>query len=950
MSAAALLAEDRSSARMRGALYAVVTAAVVLLVTLSEWGAEKYLSHFSRTASTLSEIAIVVVLAFAFREIHRRIERTVEAAFTKRREEARKRLFALARGVTAFRDAKELLAGIVGTLDECVGGGSAVYVKGGSYHPAASSFPNAPELADDDALVALLRTACAPVDAKACSSKAPGSLACPMIARGELVGFVVLAASMTQLAADDRQTIMALAQAAGLALAVLEPYLVDRAGATLRCGNLPSEVATLIGRDRELEEIVRILRDHRMLCVKGHGGIGKSRLALRAAAQIASSFSGGAWFVDLTSARDEAAVLDALAGALGVPQTAVKRQLDNVLEFLGGEKRLIVLDNCEHVVGDVARMCSGLLRAAGALTIVATSRERIGIAGEAIFEVPPLDQEDSARLFCERAADVAPALHCGDYEREIAEIVAHLDGIPFAIELAAARLRVLSPRDLAKRIGDLFATLTEAERGAHERHQTLRTMLDWSYALLNPDEQILFAKLSVFPSTFGLDAAAEICSGGSLSDHEIVGLLGHLVDKSLVQSETSPYGQRFRLLQAGRVYARERAGEHQVDLRKNHAAYYSNFVREIMRNPAPGRYDIGLDQLQIDADNIYAALSWALNHEDVDTAAGLAEELSRYWFHFTQLRTGREWLAKVLAHEDRMSSAQRAAVHFANALMLLFSDPELALRSACVAVELSRGTGDRALLAQALGAAGNARLSLGKYAEAERAFEESAAIYDETNPENASLMRVNLANVIINFDEARLDRAQELLENALGSARASGRKGVEGIILGNMAQLAHAQGRDEDAYALSRQSVEAARALGARQQEAVWLYWLGTYATQLGRRDEAAAVLQQAMGICREILADDAEHFTGCLEAVVTFAASDGRMLDAAHIHGFIETYRRDRCVPRPPVLQARYDALVSGVRDALGESEFAQRAAAGSRESVDALLSRATEVLHTPT
>jgi len=207
-------------------------------------------------------------------------------------------------------------------------------------------------------------------------------------------------------------------------------------------------------------------------------------------------------------------------------------------------------------------------------------------------------------------------------------------------------------------------------------------------------------------------------------------------------------------------------------------------------------------------------------------------------------------------------------------------------------------------------------------------------------------MRINLANVLINFNEKELDRARQLLEQALDSAQRAGKKGLEGVILGNMAQLAHSQGRKEEAYTLSRRSVETARTLGARQQEAVWLYWLGIYATELGRRDEAATVLQEAITICRDIIADDPEHLTGCLEAVMIFAAGSGRVLDAARIHGFIESFRRDRHLPRAPVLQSRYDNVLYGVRSALGDIEFATHAAAGSQRTAEQLLDEAIMIM----
>jgi tetratricopeptide (TPR) repeat protein len=278
--------------------------------------------------------------------------------------------------------------------------------------------------------------------------------------------------------------------------------------------------------------------------------------------------------------------------------------------------------------------------------------------------------------------------------------------------------------------------------------------------------------------------------------------------------------------------------------------------------------------------------------------------------------------------------------------MVLFSDPDVALKSALLSVDLAREAADEEQLALALNAVGNAQVSLGQYEQAASSYEQSTEIYDRINPETAAILRINLANVLMNFDESQLDRAQSLLDQALAVTQRSGKKGLEGIILGNMARLAHTQGRKDDAYALSRKSVDIARTLGARQQEAVWLYWLGVYSTELGRRDEAASVLREAIVICRDIISDDPVHLTGCLEAVLMFVASDGRLLDAARIHGFIESFRRDRGLTRAPLLQTRYDDVLSGVRTGLGETAFEDSAAAGSKRTAEQLLDEAAEMI----
>lgn len=944
----AVLAQDRASARLRGALYALVTALLVFILAVSEWDVGRLLSAASRATSISVEILIAVALAFVFRAIGGRLEGAVENAFNARRHSARKALLALARNVAHIKDRDDMLRQIVESIDRYVSpDGCAVYLKESVYHAAVSSFAfEARDVADDDELVEKLRAASAPLNPRTFSSTAPGTMACPMMACAELVGFLIVSAQIEHLEAEDRQTIMALAQSAGLALAVLMPSLVSPSQRTLSErleGNLPHEFASLVGRASELGEIANLLVKHRVICLKGPGGIGKSRLAIRAATDARPQYEGGAWFIDLSPIEDEGQMLASIASMFGITQAAGKTQFQNVVDYVGERKMLLVVDNCEHLIDAVAHVVHDLLRNCPHVRIVATSRERLGLHGESLFEVPPLPRSQAAILFRERAAEVAPAIRIDESSDSVARIISRLDGIPFAIELAAARLRVLSLDELAKRIGNLFQTLSGGSRTALAHQQTLHAMLDWSYALLSEPEKLLFGRLGVFEATFSLDAAARICSNEALAEDDVVGMLGQLVDKSLVQVEAGPNGQRFRLLESGRAYAREVAPlDLDGDLRGRHADFYYHQTETAIENPAGANYDIGLDQLKIDIENVYGAFEWLMQRPGLAQAVTLADHLAHYWFHYTQLRTGREWLQKLLTREDDMTPRERAQSHFAYACMMLFSNPDVALASASLTVEIARQIGDKRLLAKGLGARGNAQLSLGEYDGAGASYEEGAAIYDEIESEHAVVMRVNVASLLINYNEQELDRAQSLLEVALAGAERAGKKGLEGIILGNMAQLAHTQGRMEDAYSLSRRSVEIARTLGAKQQEAVWLYWLGIYSTQLGRRDEAADVLRQAIVICRDIIADDPEHLTGCLEAVLIFAASDGRLLDAARIHGFIESFRHDRGLPRPPVLQSRYDTVLSGVRSGLGEDEFSTNAVTGSKRTALELLDEA--------
>src|SRR5499427_6877288 len=314
-------------------------------------------------------------------------------------------------------------------------------------------------------------------------------------------------------------------------------------------GNLPAELTSFVGRRAELAEVRRLLADFRLVTLTGVGGVGKTRLALRAAAGVRRAFPGGVWLVQLDQLRDEALVAQAVAGALGLQDRVGYAPAASLAEYLAGRQLLLVLDNCEHVVDAVAKLADLLLRAAAGLRLLATSRESLNITGETVLPVPPLAVPEEGRrlsvaelarfpaagLFAERAAQVVPGFALTEANMTaVAGICRQLEGLPLAIELAAARLPVLSPEQIDARLGDRLGLLTRGGRARPARQQTLRASIEWSFELCSRAERLLWARCSVFAGGFELDAVEGICAGDRLAAGRVLDLLAGLAGKSIL--------------------------------------------------------------------------------------------------------------------------------------------------------------------------------------------------------------------------------------------------------------------------------------------------------------------------------------------------------------------------------------------------------------------------------
>ena len=401
-------------------------------------------------------------------------------------------------------------------------------------------------------------------------------------------------------------------------------------------GNLPLQVSSFIGRGAELEWTAAALGQARVVTLTGAGGVGKTRLAVQAAAQAAPRFADGAWLAELAPVRDADGVDDAVAAVFSVRARAGQGTRQALVEFLRGKQLLLVLDNCEHVLAGAAGLAGDLARSCERLAVLATSREALGIDGERLVPVPPLGTPDpgadlaavtsteAVRLFADRAAAVKPGFQVtAENAAAVAAVVRRLDGIALAVELAAARVPAMTPAELARRLDRCFAVLAGGQHGAAARHQTLRAAIDWSFDLLTGPEQALLARLAVFAGGAALEAAEAVCGGEGIDPEAVFGVLAGLVARSLVVAEEHGPQTRYRLLETIRQYGEERL--RQADQagrwRARHAGYYAGLlgrVRDHARDPDQELF--WAVRLGAEQDNLLAAWSWAIGTGDVDIA------------------------------------------------------------------------------------------------------------------------------------------------------------------------------------------------------------------------------------------------------------------------------------------------------------------------------------------
>ena len=444
--------------------------------------------------------------------------------------------------------------------------------------------------------------------------------------------------------------------------------------------NLPLQLSSFVGRQKELTEIKRLLEHTRLLTLTGSGGCGKTRLALAAADELVEGFEDGVWLVELAPLVDPSLVPQAVASTMGVREQPGRLPTETLSDYLRTRKLLVVLDNCEHLVKACAELVETLLHSCPELRVLATSRESLGITGEVAWPVPSLSLPDLRRvpdigslpqyeatsLFVERAAAIKPSFALTEQNAmSVAQVCYRLDGIPLALELAAARTRVLSVEEISNRLDDCFRLLAAGGRTVLPRQKTLHATMDWSHDLLSKEEQVLFRHLSVFSGGFTLEAAEAVCAGEGIEEDEVLELLAHLVDKSLVTVRETGGETRYRLLELVRQYGREKLddAEDEGEVRRRHAGFFVELAEEAERELGGLDQSRWLTRLETEHDNVRAALSWSLGERgNAGLGVRLAAALWSFWSMRGYLSEGRRWLESAISRSGPAATPAKAKV------------------------------------------------------------------------------------------------------------------------------------------------------------------------------------------------------------------------------------------------------------------------------------------------
>ncbi|MDQ2941879.1 MAG: tetratricopeptide repeat protein [Chloroflexota bacterium] len=719
--------------------------------------------------------------------------------------------------------------------------------------------------------------------------------------------------------------------------------------------NLPRQLTSFVGRERQLAEAKRLLASSPLLTLTGPGGVGKTRIALQLAEELLGELKDGAWLVDLGVLTDPDFLAPAVASALGLAEQPGRPLLATIRDHLHGRELLLVLDNCEHVVAASAALADSLLRSSPLLRIVATSREGLGIAGEALFPVPslalpesdrilPLDQLsgfEAIRLFADRASAVLPSFELSASSASaVAQICRRLDGIPLALELAAARVRALSVEQIAARLDDRFRLLAGGSRAAVPRHQALRAAIDWSFDLLSEEERATWRRLSVFAGGFTLEAAEAICAGESVQEFEVLDLLSRLVEKSLVVSEAMPGEARFRLLETVRQYAREKllgSGEAADAMRRHRNWFLAVMTRIEPQFFGGARSGSGIEELDREHDNLRAALEWSAD-EPGEAAAGLqlAAGLWRFWEIRGHVVEGRAWLERLLAASSGESLAARSsALTGAGVLAHLQGDYDAAFAFHEESLILHRQVGNPQSIAYAANNLANAAVEQGDYARARALYKESLELARAGGDiRGSAIALINLADVVAR--QGDLETARSLFEESIATFREHEDNWGMAFALDSFGVVARRHGDHPSARLLHGEAMEISQALGDERGVARALAHLAEVASLEGDTAEAAKLYRESLAI-RQRLGDLPGIATGLekLAAVLSAQAPDtaGRLLGRA------EALRQSIRAPTPAEARAEYERCFGQLAAVLGAERLEAARSEGRKQGTEELL-----------
>jgi predicted ATPase/class 3 adenylate cyclase len=735
--------------------------------------------------------------------------------------------------------------------------------------------------------------------------------------------------------------------------------------------NLPAQLTTFVGRERELSEVAALLAECRLVTLAGAGGAGKTRLAIQAARQLQGAFPHGIWLVELAPLADPLLVPQAALAVLGLQEDGQRTPLQILIDYLQPKTLLLLLDNCEHLIAACAELSDALLRACPQLRILASSREALGVAGEAAYRVPslaaPAAEEmaleelaslDAVRLFVERAAAARPGFTLNEQNAAaVAQICRRLDGIPLAIELAAARVKVLAPEQIAARLDDRFRLLTGGSRTALPRQQTLRALIDWSYSLLAPEEQQLLRRLAVFTGGWTLEAAETVCAGEGIEPYDVLDLLARLVDKSLVLLVEEEGAVRYRRLETIRQYAREKFAESDeaATVRDRHLAYIVAFCEQadagLQLVDAPSSWRL----LGQEVDNIRAALEWALPRAP-ESALRICGALRHFWSMSGYGVEGERWTNLALSavenapapggeaeRKQRQRYQARALVALAWCYVAIGRSTQ-GVQASEQAIALYRQTEpvEPIELALALLVLGQAHFFLGNNEVSRTALEESAALARASRATFAEVFALSIISRVRAVLDDDLSGAEAIAGEALRRADQGEMAFLGTMLTYNLGLIALGQGD----FTAARRHFEEGRERAIEQKARLNVLMAES---ELAHLDRTLGDYEAALARYRETItgfrdAGQRGAVAHQLECFGFIALAQGQPERAVRLWAAAAALREQVGAPMMPQEQAEYQAQRALAQEQLGAVAFAAIWDAGRQLTAEQAIREAVE------
>ncbi|HSL44327.1 MAG TPA: adenylate/guanylate cyclase domain-containing protein [Anaerolineales bacterium] len=711
--------------------------------------------------------------------------------------------------------------------------------------------------------------------------------------------------------------------------------------------NLPEQLTSFVGREQDIVEITNLLGSARLVTLTGSGGTGKTRLSLQVAAEQVGNFQDGVWLIELASLQDPAYLISTIASTFSLREAQGSPLQDTVTDFLRTKHMLLILDNCEHLVEACADLANHLLHTCSKLKLIATSREALDIDGETIFRVPSLKETESSKLFVERARKIDPRFRWTERNAEaIAQICVRLDGIPLAIELAAARIKLFTPDQIAQRLDDRFKLLSGGSRTALPRQQTLRALIDWSYQSLNEIERQALCRLAVFAGGWSYDAAEAVIGAEQALD----GLSG-LINKSLINVEEQESEARYHFLETIRQYALEKLQELQnaAEPRDRHLDYFFTYAKREEENRLDSRKVTWVQQFEIEQDNFRSALHWALENRP-KAALELVYLLSNFWLTRGLMTEGCDWCRAALARAESLSRQPDLVlaltqVYLTLAMLSVNHGQHLAAQTAAKeGVELARQLDDAIWLVRSLNFLGLASAFAGDETLAFKSLQEGESLCRKWNyqQELAELLQ-SLAYVTLELRGQRaVEQVQAYLEESLSVSQGSANINALVMTEGTMARLAFYKGNFQEARKHADRMLALHEEMGDQLSVTAHNSEVAHILRESGNIQEAFALYKKTIQEWREFGHRGAvAHQLECL-AFIAKAREQGER--AVRLMGAAEALREVSNSPMTPTQQMLYDREVAELRTGLDEPIFAALWAEGRNMTVDQAIDYALE------